>query len=123
MEFWKRKKYKKIKPSEIPHHTEKLSEDNFRDFIEKYPISFIDFWAPWCAPCKKMNPRIRRLSKLFEGQVAFGKVNTQRNQDIAKEYKIMSIPTFILFKNGKEKAILRGVQSVGEIKKTINKFI
>jgi len=66
---------------------------------------------------------MRRLSKLFEGKVAFGKVNTQKNKDTAKKYKIMSIPTLILFKNGKEKATLTGIKSVGSIKETIRKHI
>jgi len=123
MKFLGKKKDKESKDIKIPENIASLDKDNFYDFIKKYPFCFIDFWAPWCQPCKQMNPRIRRLSKIFQGKVAFGKVNTQENQDLAKDFKVMSIPNFILFKGGKEKANLRGVQSVGEIKKIINKYL
>ncbi len=123
MKFFKKKDEKNKENIKWPSYTENLNEKNFYEFIEKYPLCFIDFWAPWCAPCRKMSPRMRRLSKLFEGNVAFGKVNTQKNQDIAKKYKVMSIPNFILFKNGKEIANIRGTKSVGEIKKIIKKHL
>lgn len=122
MKFFKKKK-EKVEPENItwPKYVENLDEKKFYDFLEKYPLCFIDFWAPWCAPCKKMTPRMRRISKMYQGKVAFGKVNTQKEKSLAEKYKIMSIPTFMLFKNGKEKATLTGVNSVGEIKKILEK--
>lgn len=123
MKFWKKKNEKKVQENDFPKHTKKLEDKNFNEFIEKYSLCLIDFWAPWCQPCKSMSPRIRRLSKIFEGQVAFGKVNIQNNKNIAEKYKVMSIPNLILFKNGKEKANLTGLKTVGEIKKIINKYV
>ncbi len=124
MKFFKKKKDKeKTKNIKWPKYVENLDEKKFDKFLEKYPLCFIDFWAPWCAPCKKMTPRIRRISKIYEGKIAFGKVNTQKEKKLAKRYNIMSIPTFILFKNGKEKATLTGAKSVFEIKKIINKYL
>jgi len=70
-----------------------------------------------------MSPRIRQLSKRFEGKVAFGKVNIEKNKALAEEYNVMSIPTLLLFINGKEKATLTGLKTVGEIKKIINKYL
>lgn len=121
MKFFK--KEKEYEDVNWPEYVEILNEKNFYDFIKKYPICFIDFWAPHCKPCRKMPPRMRRLSKMFEGKVAFGKINTQKNMEIAKKYKIMSIPTLILFKNGKEKATLTGAKSVGDMKKIIKKYL
>lgn len=121
--FWKKEQKLETNLSEDdwPNHVEILNEENFNDFIEKFPMCFIDFWAPWCAPCKKMKPRMRRLSKIFEGKVAFGEVDIQKNKSLAKKYKIMSVPSFILFKNEKKKAFFTALKSTGEIKKIIKK--
>ena len=123
MKFFKKKNNKKLEEDDWPKYTEKLNDKNFNDFIEKYPICFVDFWAPWCQPCKKMTPRMRRLSKLFEKRVAFGKLNVQKNKEIANKFNIMSVPSLILFKDGKKKVFLTGVKSVGELKKIIKKYI
>ncbi len=124
MRFFKKKKEKE-KPENIkwPKYVENLNEKNFDKYLENYPLLFVDFYANWCKPCKTMSSRIRRLSKMYEGKIAFGKVDTQKNKDLAKNYQIMSLPTFILFKKGKEKATLTGTKSVGELKKILNKYL
>ena len=123
MKLWKNKQEKDIQEIDFPKHIETLGDKNFNEFIEKYPLCIVDFWAPWCQPCKSMNPRIRRLSKIFEGKVAFGRINTQNNKKTAEKYKVMSIPNLIIFKNGKQKANLTGLRTVGDIKKVITKYI
>ena len=124
MRFFKKKKDKE-KPKNIkwPKYVENLNEKKFDNYLEKYPLLFVDFYADLCKPCKTMSTRIRRLSKMYQGKIAFGKVDTQKNKDLAKNYQIMSLPTFILFKNGKEKATLTGTKSVGELKKILNKYL
>lgn len=107
----------------IPSHPEILNDNNFNLFIEKYPICLVDFWAPWCIPCKKISSRILRLSKIFEGQVAFGKLNIKDNKKTAEDFKIMSIPALLLFKNGKKQAHLTGVKTTGKIKEVIEKYL
>ena len=114
---------KNLSASEWPDHVATLDEKNFGDFIQKYPLSVVDFWAPWCAPCRTMGPRLRRLSKIYKGKVAFGKLNTQENEDIAKKYKIMGIPHLIFFCNGKKIGISTGVKSVGALKDTIDDLL
>jgi len=123
MKFLKKKNEKNIQEIDFPKHIEILEDKTFKEFIEKYPLCLVDFWAPWCQPCKNMNPRLRRLSKIFEGKVAFARLNTQSNRKTAEKYKVMSIPNLIIFKNGKEKANLTGLKTVGEIKKIINKYL
>ena len=62
----------------------------------------VDFWAEWCGPCKLMGPVFEELSKEYEGKVKFVKLDVDSNQDTASKYGVMSIPTLILFKDGKE---------------------
>jgi len=108
---------------EWPDHVLTLGGNNFNEFIKNYPLSIVDFWAPWCAPCKTMAPRLRRLSKIYKGKVAFGKLDTQKYPNIAKQYKIMGIPHLIFFRNGKNVTSITGVRSVGYIKNVIEDFL
>ena len=106
-----------------PNYVVPLDGENFSSFIEKYPLSVIDFWAPWCAPCRTMVPRLRRLSKIYKGKVAFGRLNTQKNEEIAKTYGIMGIPHLIFFCNGKKVGSTTGVVSVGNLKDIIDDLL
>ncbi len=112
-----------LSANEWPDHVITLEGKNFNDFIEKYPLSMVDFWAPWCAPCKAMIPRVRRLSKIYNGKVAFGKLDTQKNQDIAKQYKIMGIPHLVFFRYGGKITSITGVKSIGDIKNVIENLL
>jgi len=114
---------KAISVKEWPDHVLTLDSNNFNEFIQKYKLSTVDFWASWCAPCRAMAPRLRRLSKLYRGKVAFGKLDTQKNQDIAKQYKIISIPHLMFFRNGKKVNSITGVKSVGYIKNLIEDLL
>ena len=70
----------------------------------------VDFYADWCGPCKAMGPVVEALAQEYEGKVKVGKINTDDNQDIAMEYGVMSIPTFIVFKGGKAVKKMLGMQ-------------
>ena len=70
----------------------------------------VDFYADWCGPCKAMGPVVEALAQEYEGKVKVGKINTHDNQDIAMEYGVMSIPTFIVFKGGKAVKKMVGMQ-------------
>ena len=106
-----------------PKHIKILDKNSFNDFINKYDNAIVDFWAPWCAPCKTMSIKLRRLSVLFKDKIAFGKINISQNQEISKKYKIMSIPHIIFFKKGSNISSIIGSKSIGEIKKDINDFL
>ena len=108
---------------EWPEYVVELDNSNFEEFIEKYPLSIVDFWAPWCAPCKAMAPRLRRLSNIYKGKVAFGKLNTQKNQKIAKKYKVFGIPHLVFFRYGKKVSSMTGLKSVGDIKDMIDDIL
>ena len=60
----------------------------------------VDFWAPWCVPCKKIQPVVEELSSHYDGKVKFVKVNIEEAPDLASSYMVMSIPTLLLFKGG-----------------------
>lgn len=76
-----------------------LTNDNFADTITK-GVTLVDFWAPWCGPCKMIAPVIEELAEDFDGKATIAKVNTDEEQDIAIKYGIRSIPTLLVFKDG-----------------------
>jgi thioredoxin 1 len=85
-----------------------LTDSNFKNELSKYPILLIDFWAPWCGPCKIISPIIEQLAREYTGKVVFGKVNIDENRMITQSFGIQSIPTMIIFKNGKAVDIIVG---------------
>ena len=80
-----------------------LGSQDFDRFISKNDLPVVvDFWAAWCGPCKMMAPAFSQLASEMSSQIRFAKVNTEQAQDISARFNIRSIPTMILFKNGKE---------------------
>jgi len=106
-----------------PDHVINLDDNTFNDFIKKYPLSAVDFWAPWCHPCKAMGPRLRRISKIYRGKVAFGKIDIQKNKNVSKKYNITGIPHLAFFSYGKKISSVTGLKSVGNIRKVIEDIL
>ncbi len=80
-----------------------LTDGNFAtEVLESDTPVLVDFWAPWCGPCRVMAPVIEGFAKKHAGKVKVGKLNVDENQTTAGSHEILSIPTFILFVNGKE---------------------
>ena len=89
----------------------------------KNGTTLVDFYAPWCAPCKAQSPIIHKLAEKFEGKVSVNELNVDENQDVAVKLGVQSIPTLILFKNGKEVQRFVGLQSESTLSETLEKNV
>ena len=92
-----------------------LTDSNFASEVTRYPIMLVDFWAPWCGPCRMVSPIIEQLSREYSGRVAFGKVNVDENQRIAASFGIQSIPTLMIFKGSKAVDVIIGAMPKAQI--------
>jgi thioredoxin 1 len=100
-----------------------LTKSSFDSALAENSLVFIDFYADWCGPCRMMAPVIEELAKELEGKVKVAKVNVDEENEIAGRFQIFSIPTFILFKDGKEaERIIGGVGKNGLLEK-INRYL
>ena len=90
-------------------NTKILSDDNFDDTI-KSGVSLVDFWAEWCGPCKMQGPIIDEIASEMGDKFNICKLDTDKNIEIAQKYEITSIPSIILFKNGKQIEKVIGLQ-------------
>jgi thioredoxin 1 len=80
--------------------TYEVTDSNIQELLASANPVVIDFWAPWCGPCKMMLPIVDELSKQYDGKVKVGKLNVDENPDTCEQYGIMNIPTMLFFKNG-----------------------
>ncbi len=82
--------------------TTELNKESFKtDVLESKGSALVDFWAPWCGPCRVMGPIVDNLSTKYAGKVKIAKVNVDENQELAGQFNIMSIPSILFFKAGK----------------------
>ena len=98
-----------------------VDESNFEQFVlkSKTPV-LVDFWAPWCGPCRMVAPLVDELAGEYAGSVSFGKVNVDGNPKIASRYGIMGIPALILFKDGKPFSNIVGFKPKAELKRSLD---
>ncbi|MGP6207449.1 thioredoxin [Cuniculiplasma sp. SKW3] len=89
-----KKEVKNMKPIE-------LTDSTFADAVKKEKILVVDFWASWCAPCRFLSPIIEELAKDYAGKITFGKVDVDANPRVSASFNISSIPTVMMFKDGK----------------------
>ena len=93
----------------------KLNNHNFQnEIIENTGLALVDFYADWCGPCKMLSPIIDEIAE-ERTDITVGKVNVDENNSLAAKYNVMSIPTMIIFKNGKEQARVIGVRPKEDI--------
>ncbi len=92
---------KRNRESEYPKIPVTVQDADFNELISKYPLVVIDCWAPWCSPCKMLSPVIDTMAMKFHGKIVFGKLNVDHNRITSQKYQTMSIPTLLVFINGK----------------------
>ncbi|NWO19467.1 thioredoxin [Leptotrichia sp. oral taxon 223] len=99
-----------------------LNKDNFEQSIAN-GVALVDFWAEWCGPCKMQLPIIEEFSSEMEGKATIGKVNVDEQLELAQSFGIQSIPTLILFKDGKPVKKLVGLHSKESLYEEINQVL
>ena len=79
-----------------------LKTAEFEAAVEAAPLAMVDFWASWCGPCKMLSPAVEALAEQYEGKVLVAKVNVDEEPELARAFGVMSIPTVVFLKNGRE---------------------
>jgi len=98
-----------------------IDDSNFDQVVlqAKTPV-LVDLWAPWCAPCRMVSPLVEELASEYEGRVSFAKLNVDQNPRTASRYGIMSIPTLLIFKDGKPLSNIVGFRPKAELKRSLD---
>ncbi|MBC7288555.1 MAG: thioredoxin [Armatimonadetes bacterium] len=93
-----------------------MTEANFDETVSKKgTVVLVDFWAPWCGPCREQGPIVEDIAKDYAGRAVVGKVNVDENEPLARRFGIEAIPTLIVFKDGKEVARKVGLTEKKEL--------
>jgi len=99
-----------------------LTKENFQKTVEQ-GVSLVDFWAPWCGPCRMQEPIIEELAREIGDRATIAKLNVDDEPELASRYGVMSIPTLILFKDGQPVDKLVGLQSKDTLKARLEKLL
>ncbi|QDV26271.1 thioredoxin [Aureliella helgolandensis] len=101
-------------------HTLEFTDDNFQqEVLDSSTGVLVDFWAPWCGPCRQIAPLIDKLAEQFSGSVKIGKLNIDDNPTITAKYGIQSIPTLLLIKNGEVSETFRGMPPQAKLEEAV----
>jgi thioredoxin 1 len=130
LERIRRRKLKKIldeigsgKDRASPEKPVEMNGENFDEIVRGNPLVVVDCWASWCGPCRMVAPMVEELAKEYGGRILFGKLNVDDNREISLRYNIMSIPTFLIFKNGKLVDRIIGALPKNMLEKEIKKHL
>ncbi|MBL0058445.1 MAG: thioredoxin [Elusimicrobia bacterium] len=101
-----------------------LTDDSFDKAVLKSALPvLVDFWAPWCGPCRMLGPIVEEVAKEYDGKVVVGKLNTDDNPEVASKFNISAIPSMLFFKNGQVVEQMVGVHSKKDIKAKLDALL
>ncbi|CUU39697.1 MULTISPECIES: thioredoxin [Helicobacter] len=100
-----------------------LSNDNFDAEVMGSGVALVDFWAPWCNPCKMLSPVIDKLAESYEGKAKICKVNVDNESELSKRFGIRNIPTILFFKDGEIKEQVTGAKSEDDIRAKLDTLL
>ena len=102
----------------------KFTTDNFQtEVLESSTLVLVDFYADWCGPCKMMGPIVKALADKYDGKVKVGKINVDEQPSLAQKFRVISIPTFIIFKDGNAVGTFVGGMSQKDLEAKIESFL
>jgi thioredoxin 1 len=110
-------------PSSVDKQPIVLTDGNFSTNIAANELMVVDFWAPWCGPCRSVGPIIEELASQYSGKVRFGKMNVDENQVVPSTFRVMSIPTIIVFHRGKAVERIVGAYPKTQIEAIFRRYI
>ena len=100
-----------------------LSNDNFDAEVMGSGVALVDFWAPWCNPCKMLSPVIDKLAESYDGKAKICKVNVDNESELSKRFGIRNIPTILFFKDGEIKEQVTGAKSEDDIRAKLDTLL
>ena len=101
-----------------------ITEDNFETEVLNSDVPvLVDFWATWCAPCRKLSPMLDEIAKDFDNKIKFAKINTDESLKLAKDYSISGLPTILIFKDGKALERMVGMVQKSTVISNVEKYL
>jgi thioredoxin 1 len=100
-----------------------LTDSTFSATVAQNELLVVDFWAPWCAPCRMVAPVLEELAAQYAGKVTFGKLNVDENQMVPSNFAVMSIPTIVVFHNGQAVERIVGAYPKSHIEAVFKRYI
>lgn len=106
----------------MSRRVEELDDELFAELLQEEPLLLVDFYADWCGPCKAVAPVVERAAKHYAGRITFGKLNIDYSPDSAARFGVRSIPTMILFRDGKQTSRMQGYISDDKLRAHLDRY-
>ena len=100
-----------------------LTDETFKETVKNHPFVVVDCWASWCTPCRMIAPIIDELARDYTGRILFGKLDVDESSEVVEQYQVMSIPTLLIFKDGKFVDRIVGAQPRNMLESNITRYL